>query len=200
MRGQGVHVERTPFQESIRTVGSLVDRRTRCLAGCSAGRGRGFISGHCHCNSPWWHPQRLGAGHDRLLRHLERVGPDRHPSIGNRRARRHRGPGLAGPTATSTQFTAGSNTLPTNSASIISGPADVCDSGATCTLATNSVAYPYYLPAGSGPPTASKIFSAASSSGLADQTVTPTFTLTIPANTVQASYTSTWTISVVSGP
>lgn len=103
-------------------------------------------------------------------------------------------------TATSTQFTAGSNTLPTNSVSVISGPADVCDSGATCTLATNSVAYPYYLPAGSGPPTASKIFSAASSSGLADQTVTPTFTLTIPANTVQASYTSTWTISVVSGP
>ena len=75
-----------------------------------------------------------------------------------------------------------------------------CDSGATCALATNSIAYPYALPAGSGPPTASKIFDAASSSGMGDQTVTPMFSLAIPAHVVPASYTSTWTISIVSGP
>lgn len=103
-------------------------------------------------------------------------------------------------TATSTQFTSGSNTLATNSVTVASAPSDACDSGATCTVATNSIAYPYALPAGAGPPTASKIFDAASSTGMGDQTVTPTFTLAIPADAVPASYTSTWTISIVSGP
>ena len=103
-------------------------------------------------------------------------------------------------TATSTQFTSGSNTLATNSVTVGGAPTDACDSGSTCTLATNSVSYPYGLPAGSGPPTATKIFNAAASTGLADQTVTPTFTLAVPANVVPAAYTSTWTVSVVSGP
>ena len=101
---------------------------------------------------------------------------------------------------TSTQFISGSNSLATNSVTVGGAPSDTCDSGATCTLATNSVAYPYALPAGSGPPTATKIFNAAASTGLADQTVTPTFTLAVPANVVPAVYTSTWTLSVVSGP
>jgi hypothetical protein len=35
---------------------------------------------------------------------------------------------------------------------------------------------------------------------MGDQTVTPTFTLAIPANTLNGSYTSTWTISVAAGP
>jgi hypothetical protein len=103
-------------------------------------------------------------------------------------------------TATSTQFTSGSNTLATNSVMVGGAPTDACDSGATCVLATNSIGYPYSLPAGSGPPTASKIYDAASSTGIGDQTVTPTFTLAIPANTVQATYTSTWTVSSISGP
>ncbi len=103
-------------------------------------------------------------------------------------------------TATSTQFTSGANTLATNSVTVGSLPTDTCDSGVTCTLATNAVAYPYALPAGAGPPTATKVFDAAAASGLGDQTVTPTFTLAVPANTVPAAYTSTWTISVVSGP
>ncbi|MGO9343003.1 MAG: WxL domain-containing protein [Acidimicrobiales bacterium] len=103
-------------------------------------------------------------------------------------------------TATSTQFTSGSNTLATNSVTVPSAPTDTCDSGATCTPATNSVAYPYALPAGAGPPTATKLFNAAASTGQGDQTVTPTFSLAVPADTVPAAYTSTWTISVVSGP
>jgi hypothetical protein len=103
-------------------------------------------------------------------------------------------------TATSTQFTSGPNTLATNSVTVGSSPTDTCDAGVTCTLATNGVTYPYGLPAGAGPPTATKIFNAAASTGLGDQTVTPTFTLAVPANTVPAAYTSTWTISVISGP
>ena len=103
-------------------------------------------------------------------------------------------------TATSSQFTSGGNTLVTNSVTVGSAPTDTCDSGASCTPATNGVAYPYALPAGAGPPTATKLFNAAVSTGQGDQTVTPTFTLAVPANTVPAAYTSTWTISVVSGP
>ena len=104
-------------------------------------------------------------------------------------------------TATSTQFTSpGAITLPANAVTISGAPTDVCDGGATCTLATNSIGYPYSLPAGATPPAAAKLFDAASSTGLGDQTVTPTFALTILANTVQATYTSTWTISLVSGP
>ncbi len=102
-------------------------------------------------------------------------------------------------TATSTQFTSGSNTLPTNSVTVTSA-AETCDSGATCALASNSIPYPYSLPAGSGPPSASKLFDAAASTGMGDQTVTPTFVLAIPASTAQGTYTSTWTISAVSGP
>jgi len=103
-------------------------------------------------------------------------------------------------TATATQFTSGGNTLATNSVTVGGAPTDTCDSGSTCTLATNSVAYPYALPAGSGPPTATKIFNAATATGMGNQTVTPTFTLAVPASATPAAYTSTWTISVVSGP
>jgi hypothetical protein len=103
-------------------------------------------------------------------------------------------------TATSTQFSSGSNTLATNSVAVAGAPSDACDAGATCALASNSIAYPYPLPAGSGPPSASKFFDAATSTGMGDQVVTPTFALAIPASTVQGTYTSTWTVSVVSGP
>ncbi len=103
-------------------------------------------------------------------------------------------------TATSTQFTSSSNTLATNSVTVATAPGDACDSGATCALASNSIPYPYSLPAGSGPPSASKLFDAAASTGMGDQTVTPTLTLAVPASTYAGSYSSTWTISLVSGP
>jgi len=103
-------------------------------------------------------------------------------------------------TATSTQFTTGTHSLSASATTVQSAPSDACDAGATCTLAGNAISYPYSLPAGSGPPTATKLFDAATASGLGDQTVTPTFTLAIPANTYAGTYTSTWTVSVVSGP
>ncbi|HMK96612.1 MAG TPA: hypothetical protein VK425_03635 [Acidimicrobiales bacterium] len=103
-------------------------------------------------------------------------------------------------TATSTQFSSASSALATNSVTLLSAPSVACDSGATCTVASGNVSYPMTLPAGSGPPTASKLFNAAASTGLGDQTVTPVFTLAIPASTVAGSYTSTWTVTVQSGP
>jgi hypothetical protein len=106
-------------------------------------------------------------------------------------------------TATSTTFTTGGGTphlLSTTATSLTGAPTDVCDAGATCTLATNSVTYPYVLPAGATAPTATKMYNAAANTGLGNQTVTPTWRLSVPASTFAGTYTSTWTISLVSGP
>ncbi|HEY1514986.1 MAG TPA: WxL domain-containing protein [Solirubrobacteraceae bacterium] len=106
-------------------------------------------------------------------------------------------------TATSTVFKSGSNSLPAGATTVTSAPAaPTCDSNSTCTPATSTgVSYPYSLPAGATTaPTATKLFNAPLGSGMGDQTVTPTWTLAIPANAYAGSYTSTWTLSLVSGP
>jgi hypothetical protein len=103
-------------------------------------------------------------------------------------------------TATSTTFTAGSRTLPTTAVTVQSVPTVACDAGASCTVATNSVSYPYSLPAGGTAPTATKIFSSAANTGLGNQTVTLVFRLSVPANAFAGSYSSTWTYTLVSGP
>jgi hypothetical protein len=103
-------------------------------------------------------------------------------------------------TATSTTFTAGSKSLSPTSVTVQAVPTVGCDSGASCTTATNGANYPYTLPAGTTAPTATKIFSAAANTGLGNQTVTLVFQLAIPANAFAGSYSSTWTHSLVSGP
>lgn len=105
-------------------------------------------------------------------------------------------------TATSTVFTNGTNSLPVGSATVSSAPsAPTCDSSVTCTVAgTNGVSYPYSLPSGATAPTATKLFTASAGTGMGDQTFTPTWTLAIPGNAYAGNYTSTWTLSLVSGP
>jgi hypothetical protein len=107
-------------------------------------------------------------------------------------------------TATSTTFTAGSHTLPTTVTTVASPPSDSCDASSTCTLATNSVTYPYSLPAGSSAPTATKLFNAALNTGMGNQTITPTWSLDFPSNTwaggAGTPYTSTWTLTLTAGP
>ena len=103
-------------------------------------------------------------------------------------------------TATSTQFSNGTNTLPDNSVTVNAAPTDTCDTGATCVLASNSISYPYTLPAGTTAPTATKMFDAAVNTGMGNQTVTPTFTLSVPAGAYSGTYTSTVTFSLVTGP
>jgi hypothetical protein len=106
-------------------------------------------------------------------------------------------------TATSTTFSTGGGTpklLSTSATSLTSAPANACDASATCTLATNGITYPYVLPAGASAPTATKLFNAAANTGLGNQTVTPSWKLSVPASTFAGTYTSTWTISLVSGP
>jgi hypothetical protein len=105
-------------------------------------------------------------------------------------------------TATSTLFKSGTNSLPAGATTISSSPgAPTCDTGATCTVGgATTVAFPYSLPAAATAPTATKMVNAPAGTGMGDQTISPTWTLAIPANAYAGSYTSTWTLSLVSGP
>ena len=102
-------------------------------------------------------------------------------------------------TITSTQFLSGTRTLPTT-ASAITAMSSACANGGLCTTPTNAITYPVTVPAGSTPPTAVKFFNAAAATGIGTFTVTPTVSVTVPQNSFSGTYTSTLTISVVSGP
>jgi hypothetical protein len=102
-------------------------------------------------------------------------------------------------TATSTTFTTGTKNLSTT-ATTATGATVACDTSVTCTTATNTITYPYALPAATSAPVATKLFNGAANTGMGNQTVTPTWKVLVPANTSAGSYTSTWTISLVSGP
>jgi hypothetical protein len=101
-------------------------------------------------------------------------------------------------TITSTQFTSGGNTLATT-ASTLTGVTNVC-AGGTCTLPINAITYPVAVPAATVAPTAVKFFNAAASTGLGKFTNTPTIGVFVPQSSVAGTYTSTLTISIVSGP
>jgi len=96
-------------------------------------------------------------------------------------------------TITSTQFTTGTH------ASSLTGVTNTCSSG-TCTNSTNSITYPVAVPAAGTPPTAVKFFSSASNSGMGSFTTTPTIGVFVPQNSYAGSYSSTLTLSIVSGP
>ena len=104
-------------------------------------------------------------------------------------------------TVTSTTFTTGApvHTLST-SASSVTGVTATCAGGTTCTNPTNSITYPLTVPAAGTAPTAVKLFNAAANTGMGSFTVTPTVSVSIPANTYAGTYTSTVTVAVVSGP
>jgi hypothetical protein len=104
-------------------------------------------------------------------------------------------------TITSTQYTTGGLTpvtLATN-ASSLTAVTSACASG-TCTNPTNAITYPIGVPAASTPPTAVKFYNAAANSGMGKFTITPTIGVFVPQNSFAGTYTSTLTISIVSGP
>ncbi|HEX3455133.1 MAG TPA: WxL domain-containing protein [Gaiellaceae bacterium] len=104
-------------------------------------------------------------------------------------------------TVTSTTFTTGGGSphLLSTTASNATGVSSSCATG-TCTNPTNSITYPLGVPAGSSAPTAVKLFNAAANTGMGNFTITPTISVSIPANTYAGTYTSTVTVAVVSGP
>jgi hypothetical protein len=102
-------------------------------------------------------------------------------------------------TGTSTTFTnAASRTLPTTATQVTA--AAVAAVGATCALPTSSITYPTTLPAGGTPPTAVKLYNAAAATGTGPATLTLTARLSVPANSYNGTYNSTWTLAIVSGP
>jgi hypothetical protein len=103
-------------------------------------------------------------------------------------------------TATSTTFTSGTHLFSNSATTAQTAPTDACDSASTCTLATNSVTYPYSLPAGTTAPAATKLFNAGANTGMGSQTITPTWSLAVPATTFAGVYNSSWTFTLVSGP
>jgi hypothetical protein len=102
-------------------------------------------------------------------------------------------------TITSTQFSNGTKTLPATASTITAASAS-CANGGLCTNPTNTITYPLAVPAGSGPPTAVKFFSAAAATGKGVFTLTPTVSVAVPQNSFTGTYTSTLTIAIVSGP
>lgn len=107
-------------------------------------------------------------------------------------------------TATSTTFTAAGHNLSNTATTIQGAPTTACDASSSCTLASNSITYPYVLPAAGTAPTATKMFNAAVNTGMGNQTVTPTWSLSVPSTTWAGGaanpYTATWTFTLVSGP
>jgi hypothetical protein len=101
-------------------------------------------------------------------------------------------------TITSTQFTTGSATLATN-ASTLTGVTSSCATG-TCSNSTNAITYPVAVPAAPTAPTAVKFFNAAANTGMGKFTNTPTIGVFVPQSSLAGTYTSTLTISIVSGP
>lgn len=97
-----------------------------------------------------------------------------------------------------TTFTNSGHTLATDVAQIGSQPSDSCNGG-TCTNPTvSSISYPLVLTADGS--TTSKFFNATANTGMGNFTITPTFTVTIPANAYAGTYSSTFTVSITSGP
>ena len=102
-------------------------------------------------------------------------------------------------TATSTTFNAGSGKVLPATATRITG-ASVAAAAGNCSTPTNSVSYPVTLPAGPSPPTATRVYNAAANTGKGPSDITLTAVVTLPANTSAGTYTSTWTLTIASGP
>jgi hypothetical protein len=98
-------------------------------------------------------------------------------------------------TVSSTQFATGGGRTLSAGASTITAVSSVCAS-VCVTNPTNSVTYPLALPVGSS----AKFFNAASATGIGTFTITPSVNVAVPANAYAGSYTSTLTVSLVSGP
>ena len=101
--------------------------------------------------------------------------------------------------ATSTTLRTGTYTLPTT-ATTITSPVSQSAATGNCSLPTNTVTYPVTLPAGASPPTAAAVYSANTGTGNGPTNVTLTASTSVPGNAHAGSYSSTWTLTMASGP
>lgn len=100
--------------------------------------------------------------------------------------------------ATSTTFTNGVHTLPTDATTVTSVlPTPVAGA---CAAPTSGVAHPLTLPAGAPAPSAVKLFNAAADTGLGAVDLAMNAQLRIPGRTRVGTYASTWTFTLATGP
>ena len=84
----------------------------------------------------------------------------------------------------------------TLAAGTVTGAAQACHAGSSCTTATSSgISYPLSITG-----SAAKFFNAAATSGLGKIDVTPTIQVQIPGNAYAGTYTSTVTLAAATGP
>lgn len=103
-------------------------------------------------------------------------------------------------TITSTRFiNAASKSLAANVSSL-TGATLTCANGGICDTPPNSVTYPITIPAGLTAPAAVKMFSAPVADGEGYFTLALPVTIALPQNSYTGSFSSTVTLSVVSGP
>ncbi|MFL5845103.1 MAG: WxL domain-containing protein [Solirubrobacteraceae bacterium] len=104
-------------------------------------------------------------------------------------------------TITSTTFSTGGGSPKTlaTSASSLTGVVSACTTG-TCTSPANAQTYPLAVPAGTTAPTAVKLFNTTANNGMGRFTLTPTIGVSVPQNAFAGTYSSTVTVSIVSGP
>jgi hypothetical protein len=99
-------------------------------------------------------------------------------------------------TAAASQFTTGGGkTLPATATQVTGVADDASCAGGGCNNPTNAVTWPVTLGAA-----AVKIYNAAAGTGKGTNVETGTFTVDVPSNAFAGTYTSTLTVSTVSGP
>jgi putative surface cell wall-binding protein len=103
-------------------------------------------------------------------------------------------------TITSTQFKdASGRTFPTTASTITAASAN-CAATSTCLPPTNAIPYGLAVPAAANAPAAVPFFNAASPTGRGRVDVNATVAVTVPANVIAGTYSSTVTVSIVAGP
>jgi len=118
-------------------------------------------------------------------------------------------------TVSATTFTSGANTLPdvgtvsTNGSitaiASATAPTAACSASAACTLPTNTTTYPVAITTDPSAPAASTIYDTSAATGLGSITIgigaNPVgWWLAIPSATKAGTYTSTFTLEIISGP
>ncbi len=84
--------------------------------------------------------------------------------------------------------------LPGSAVTFTSPAAGVCAAGVDCAPAVNSTL------TGILGASATRVFAAAADSGMGNQTITPGFSIALPAKAYKGNYSSTWVVSLVTGP
>ncbi|HLI09844.1 MAG TPA: WxL domain-containing protein [Ktedonobacteraceae bacterium] len=97
-----------------------------------------------------------------------------------------------------TTFTNSGHTLATDVAEVSAQPTAICNSGTCTNPSVSGISYPLVLTADGS--TTSKFFNADTGTGMGNFTVTTPFSVTIPANAYAGTYSSTFTVSITSGP